>query len=450
MLRAPVSVLMLAWVLATMAPLLAHASATGQQRSSKPAAEVRKSSAAANKPKAQSSQRPVKKKVVKRKPPPRPPSFGMLAGLRATEDPLSLHSSVALVVDQETDQVLFAKNSEAVLPIASITKLMTALVITEADLPMDQVLTVTQDDVRATARANMRSRLVPGTRMTRERLLHLALMSSENRAANVLGRTYPGGMPAFVRAMNVKARALGMGDTRYVEPTGLSADNQSSAQDLAQLVRAAFQHPVLRELSTMPAAALPVGQRQVQYRNTNGLVHNPEWDIGLQKTGYIAAAGRCVVMQTELAGRKLIMVLLDSAGRYSRIGDAERIRRWLAENATLDALLPGARPAPTSLQASKLLPLLQLEAGESDDDATGSDEDPTSRAEGGEADPLEQWISDFMTAREAAALPAAVAAAATTVAADADEPVLTLAVTPVALSLTASPLTAAAVRSYAE
>ena len=263
------------------------------------------------------------------------PSVGQLAGLRATDDELDLQSSVALVVDQETDEVLFSKNAEAVLPIASITKLMTALVIADAQLPLDEVLTVTQDDVRATSGANMRSRLTPGTRLSRGDLLHLALMSSENRAAHVLGRTYPGGLPAFVGAMNAKAELLAMSDTRYVEPTGLSSDNRSSAQDLSRLVRAASEHPVIREYSTAPEAAIPVGRRMVQFRNTNGLVRNPEWEILLQKTGYISAAGRCVVMQAQLAGRQLIMVLLDSAGKYTRIADAERLRHWLVNSSAL-------------------------------------------------------------------------------------------------------------------
>ena len=308
------------------------AKATSDARQARPAAKP------AAKPR-----KTVKRQV--RRAPRRPPSVGTLAGLHRTDDPLDLKSAVALVVDQDTDEVLFSKNSDAVLPIASITKLMTALVVTEAGLPMDEKLTVTREDVRATSGSRMRSRLAPGTRLTRGELLHLALMSSENRAAYVLGRTYPGGIRSFIEAMNGKAQDLGMTDTRYVEPTGLSADNRSSAQDLAQLVRAASQYPMLRELSTMPAAALALGRRQVQFRNTNGLVNNPEWDIGLQKTGYISAAGRCVVMQAELAGRKLIMVLLDSAGRYSRIGDAERLRKWIAEHTPIESLLPGASPA---------------------------------------------------------------------------------------------------------
>ncbi len=254
-------------------------------------------------------------------------SFGQLQGLHAGNDPLDLKSSVALVIDQDTNEVLFSKNPEAVLPIASITKLMTGLVISETSLAMDEVLTITQDDIDTEKGST--SRLAVGTRLTRGEMMHLALMSSENRAANALGRHFPGGLDQFVAAMNRKAAALGMRDTHYVEPTGLSSKNQSSAQDLAVLVRAAHKVPLLRELSTSQEAAVAVGKRTLQFRNTNGLVRSPNWDIGLQKTGYITEAGRCVVMQAELAGRKLIMVLLDSAGKYSRIGDAERLRTWL-------------------------------------------------------------------------------------------------------------------------
>ncbi len=312
----------------------------------------KKAAAVKAKRQAQSKQRPAAKqrkparRVAQRRAPARP-SFGQLSGLHATEDDLHLKSSVALVVDQDTDEVLFSKNAEAVLPIASITKLMTALVVTEAQLPLDETLVVTRED--ASVRAGSRSRLVAGARLKRGEMLHLALMASENRAAYLLGRTYPGGMKAFVEAMNAKAQLLGMHDTRYVEPTGLSSDNQSSARDLAILVRAASEHTLLRELSTSPHAVKPVGKRQVQFNNTNGLVRNPEWDIGLQKTGYISAAGRCVVLQTQLAGRQLIMVLLDSAGRYARIADAERIRQWLNETRLLPELpaLPLADSLPT-------------------------------------------------------------------------------------------------------
>ena len=264
---------------------------------------------------------------------PRRPSLGEVQGLRATPDPLELKSSVALVVDQDTDQVLFSKNSQAVLPIASITKLMTAMVVTETGLDPHEVITVTEDDVDT--EKGSRSKLRVGTQLTRSEMLHLALMASENRAAHALGRAYPGGLEAFVATMNATAQRLGMSDTHYVEPTGLSSRNRSSARDLTLLVRAAYAYPTIRELSTTPEAAFALGSRTLQFRNTNGLVRNPEWDIGLQKTGYISEAGRCLVMQAELAGRKLIMVLLDSAGKYTRIADAERIRRWVTQLGTL-------------------------------------------------------------------------------------------------------------------
>lgn len=267
-------------------------------------------------------------KRVVRAAPPRP-SYGEVYGLRDTDDPLALRSSVALVVDQDTDEVLFSKNPQAVLPIASLTKLMTALVVAEANLPLDEPLTITSADVDT--EKGSRSRLRVGTELTRGEMLHLALMSSENRAAHALGRTWPEGEREFVIAMNRKARELGMLDTHFVEPTGLSAKNQSSARDLAILVKAASAYPVIRELSTTPERVVEVGRRELEFRNTNGLVRNPEWHIGLQKTGYISEAGRCLVMQAELAGRQLIMVFLDSAGKYSRIGDAERVRRWVTE-----------------------------------------------------------------------------------------------------------------------
>jgi len=266
------------------------------------------------------------------------PSFGELAGLHGTDDPLNLASSVALVVDQNTDQVLFSKNPDAVLPIASITKLMTAMVVTAADQSLDETISISQEDVDT--EKGSRSRLRVGTELTRGEMLHLALMSSENRAAHALGRHYPGGLPAFVEAMNAKAQLLGMHDTHYVEPTGLSSDNQSTAHDLAQLVRAASEVPLIRELSTARETAVAVGRQRLQFRNTNALVRNPTWTIGVQKTGYISEAGRCVVMQAELAGRTLIMVLLDSAGRYSRFGDAERLRSWLVSGLALDSAQP--------------------------------------------------------------------------------------------------------------
>ena len=238
-------------------------------------------------------------------------------------------------MDQDTNEVLFSKNSLAILPIASLTKLMTAVVVTEGRLSLDEPITITQEDVDT--EKGSRSRLKVGTQLRREEMLHLALMSSENRAAHALGRTYPGGLPVFVSLMNRKAQQLGMADTRYVEPTGLSSRNQSSARDLAVLVKAAHDVPIIRELSTSPEYMVEVANRPVQFRNTNGLVKNPDWDIGLQKTGYISEAGRCLVMQAKMAGRQLIMVFLDSAGKYSRIGDAERVRRWITETPVLGA-----------------------------------------------------------------------------------------------------------------
>jgi serine-type D-Ala-D-Ala endopeptidase (penicillin-binding protein 7) len=279
---------------------------------------------------------------------PERPSFGQMAGLHGTEDALELKSSVALVVDQDTNEVLFSKNPDAVLPIASITKLMTAVVVSEAQLPLDEVLTVTQDDVDT--EKGSRSRLRVGTQLTREEMLHLALMASENRAAHALGRHYPGGLDAFVAAMNKKAADLGMNDTHYVEPTGLSSKNQSSATDLATLVKAAHGFPLIRELSTSPEYQVAVGKRNLQFHNTNRLVSNPSWDIGLQKTGYISEAGRCLVMQAKLAGRQLIMVFLDSAGKYSRIGDAERVRRWVSTSlGAAAAVVPAAVETVTAV-----------------------------------------------------------------------------------------------------
>lgn len=255
------------------------------------------------------------------------PSFGQIAGLHQVPDPLDLKSSVALVIDQDTKEVLLRKNDHAVLPIASITKLMTALLVVEADLPMDEVITITQDDVDT--EKNSSSRLRVGTRLSRGEMLHLALMSSENRAAHALGRTYPGGLSHFVKLMNHKAKLLGMTETQFVEPTGLSSRNQSSAHDLATLVNVTHANPLVRELSVSPSREVAVGSRTLQFNNTNSLVKSERWDIGLQKTGYISEAGRCLVMQAEVSGRKLIMVFLDSMGKYSRQGDAERVRKWV-------------------------------------------------------------------------------------------------------------------------
>ncbi|MEY5099453.1 MAG: hypothetical protein RJA36_2172 [Pseudomonadota bacterium] len=241
--------------------------------------------------------------------------------------PLRLSANAALVVDQNSREVLFSKNDRAVLPIASLTKLMTGLLVADAKLPLDEEITITEEDVDTYKGTG--SRLAIGMRLTRGELMHIALMSSENRAANALGRTYPGGLGNFVRLMNQKAAELGMRDTRYVEPTGLSVENRSSAHDLALLVAAAYQRPLLRELSTSTGYTVEAGRRVLQYRNSNRLIDDPKWDIGLQKTGYIAEAGRCMVMSARLAGRQVIMIFLDAADKAARIGDAQRVRRWV-------------------------------------------------------------------------------------------------------------------------
>jgi D-alanyl-D-alanine endopeptidase (penicillin-binding protein 7) len=285
------------------------------------------------KPSAKTAKTAKTRKIAKAKAPDTRPSFGRLAGLHGNADALDLRSSVALVIDQDTQEVLIRKNDHAVLPIASLTKLMTGLIVSEANLVSDEMITITQEDVDTEKGST--SRLAVGSVLSRGDLLHLALMASENRAAHALGRTYPGGLHAFVQAMNVRAKSLGMNDTRYVEPTGLSSQNQSSATDLAVLVGAAYNVALLRELSTSPGREVAVGRRTLHYNTTNRLVKSPNWDIGLQKTGYISEAGQCLVMQTKVAGRKLIMVFLDSAGKLSRIADAERVRRWVETNSTL-------------------------------------------------------------------------------------------------------------------
>ena len=264
-------------------------------------------------------------------------SYGTAFGLGAATDPLALKSNAALVLDQDSNETLLSKNARAVLPIASLTKLMTSVVVLEAAQDLNEWLTISSEDIDTEKGSH--SRLAIGTQLPRSEMLHLALMSSENRAANALGRHYPGGLSAFVEAMNRKAQELGMRDTRYVEPTGLSSSNQSSAQDLAMLVKYAYKHTLIRELSTSQESEVLVGERPMQFRNTNSLVRNPEWEIGLQKTGYISEAGRCLVMQARLAGRRLIMVFLDSAGKYSRQADAERVRRWLENEGATTATL---------------------------------------------------------------------------------------------------------------
>ena len=241
--------------------------------------------------------------------------------------PLALQSNVAYVVDQASSKVLFEKNSNVSLPIASITKLMTSLVVVESNQDMNEIIEVTTDDLDKEKGTG--SRLQMGAKLSRADMLHIALMSSENRAASALGRSYIGGLPAFVAAMNAKAKQLGMTDTHYVDSSGLSSHNVASARDLVKLIIAAYQHPRIREYSTDSRYVVNPSGRPLQYSTTNKLVASPGWDIGLQKTGYIAEAGRCLVMQAMIEGRAIVMVFLDSKGKYSRLADAGRIRKWL-------------------------------------------------------------------------------------------------------------------------
>ncbi|MDR1311880.1 MAG: serine hydrolase [Burkholderiaceae bacterium] len=245
--------------------------------------------------------------------------------LNRTPDPLSLSAAAAYVLDQSTLGVIFQKNASIPLPMASITKLMTALVVVEAMQDMSEILEITHEDV---ARAPS-SRLSIGTRTTRGNLLHLALMSSENRAAATLGRNFPGGFSSFVTTMNIKARMLGMSKTQYIDTTGLSSNNLSSAEDLARLVMAAAQYPILREFSTDTGYVISDGHKQVQYANTNRLVHDPNLNIELQKTGFINAAGSCLVMQAIIDDRPVVMVFLDSKDKDSRAADVMKVYRWV-------------------------------------------------------------------------------------------------------------------------
>jgi D-alanyl-D-alanine endopeptidase (penicillin-binding protein 7) len=251
---------------------------------------------------------------------------GQQVPVHLVKDP-ALRSSAALVLDATGSSVLYSRHSDVAMPIASITKLMTSLVVMEAGQPLDETIEITTEDM-AHGRGAF-SRLTPGTTLTRGDLMHLALMASENRAAHALGRTYPGGLEACVAAMNAKARELGMTTSRFVEPTGLSDENVASAEDLSKLVMAAAKVPAIRDYSTDTSYDVRVGRRRVTYRSTDSLTSKADWDIVVQKTGYIAEAGRCLVMQTIIDARTVVIVLLNSYGKRSRVADARRIRRWM-------------------------------------------------------------------------------------------------------------------------
>jgi D-alanyl-D-alanine endopeptidase (penicillin-binding protein 7) len=273
------------------------------------------------------------------------------AQLAYPEAPIALYSQSALVFDQETGEPLFAKNAQMQTPIASITKLMTAILVLEANQDLDERITITRDDrdiLKGTG-----SRLAFGSTYSRAQLLHLALIASDNRAAHALGREYPGGVGHIVQMMNRKAHQLGMLNTVYVEPTGLNSANRSTAIDLARLANYAYKNlPMIRDITTTGSYSLgtqrvvmrkrhhksQVYYRSIAFNNTNMLTRESNWDIGLSKTGFINEAGHCLVMQARVAHKNVIIVLLDSLGKYSRIGDAARIRRWLESEPQLHAV----------------------------------------------------------------------------------------------------------------
>jgi serine-type D-Ala-D-Ala endopeptidase (penicillin-binding protein 7) len=257
-----------------------------------------------------------------------------LLALHAIAQPIrdpKLKSSSVLIIDQSDSSVLYSRHPDVAMPIASITKLMTALVVLDAKQPLDEPIQITEADRDLTRGAF--SRLTVGITLTRGDLMHLALMSSENRAAHALGNNYPGGMPAIVAAMNAKAAALGMSSAHFVDPTGLSSQNVASPSDLSKLVIAASHNPTIREYSTDRRYAVKVRRQMVEFHNTDNLVANPTWNIIVQKTGYITEAGKCLVMAAVIEGRSVVIVLLDSFGKYTRVADAKRIKTWMEAGA---------------------------------------------------------------------------------------------------------------------
>jgi D-alanyl-D-alanine endopeptidase (penicillin-binding protein 7) len=255
--------------------------------------------------------------------------------LHAAASPLrdpKLKSSSVLIIDQSDSSVLYSRHSDVAMPIASITKLMTALVVLDAKQPLDEPIQITEAD-RDLPKASI-SRLTVGTTLSRGDLMHLALMASENRAAHALGSNYPGGLPAMVEAMNAKAAQLGMTNSHFVDPTGLSSQNVASPEDLSKLVIAASHNSTIREFSTDRHYAVKVRRHMVEFRNTDNLVANPTWNIIVQKTGYIAEAGKCLVMAAVIEGRSVVIVLLDSLGKYTRVADAKRIKTWMEASAS--------------------------------------------------------------------------------------------------------------------
>ena len=327
--RYPLQILLLgifSFTLGIAEPALAQSSAGTQTNKPKQSAQGNKSTAA-QKPKSSNSKQ-VRTTVNRPKNPAQAatrPSFATAMGLRNQPDDLNLKSSVAMVVDQHSKEILFEKNPDVSLPIASITKLMTAMVVLDSNAPLDEVLTITQEDVKIYSK----SRLSLGAKLTREEALLLALMSSENRASYLLARNYPGGAKAFVEAMNHKAYSLGMTNSSFTDPTGLLATNVSTAEDLARMLVASYNYKLIREFSVWPDTTLVINKRPQVFLNTNRLVRAGDMEIGLQKTGFISAAGKCLVMQAKVNGLPLLLVFLDSVGTQSRFADAVRVRDWI-------------------------------------------------------------------------------------------------------------------------
>jgi D-alanyl-D-alanine endopeptidase (penicillin-binding protein 7) len=308
--------------------------------------------------KKQANAQKTRKRVVERYNPNTPLRLAQSSDGALHANDLDLKSAAALVVDQKSGEALYAKNTEIPSSIASITKLMTAMVTLDADLPLDEEISISAEDMDRLKGTG--SRLAIGTRLTRQELLNLALIASENRAAAALSRAYPGGRDAFVTAMNRKAREIGMGHTHFVDSTGLNSQNKATAADLVKMVDAAYRYPLIREISSSGSfdIAMPGSKvvrvkengkirrvarsvvRQVAFHNTNSLTRSKDWNIGVSKTGYINEAGRCLVMQAKIAERKVIIVLLDSWGKYSRIGDAQRIKHWLEKDQQLASRSP--------------------------------------------------------------------------------------------------------------
>jgi D-alanyl-D-alanine endopeptidase (penicillin-binding protein 7) len=266
--------------------------------------------------------------------------MSLLQGARSPQR-LVLHSAAVLVQDQKTGEMLFQKRSEDVLPIASLTKLMTAMVLLDSRQNLDEPITILEED-KDTLR-HSKSRLPVGTRLTRREALLLALMASENRAAHAIGRTAPGGVGVFVAAMNAKAKSLGLAETRFEDPAGLFSGNVSSARDLAKVVDQAHHYALVRTFTTTSKTTILSGRRSIEFHNTNMLLQSSRWNIGLSKTGFIDESGQCLVMQAQLAQRPLLIVLLDASGRHSRFDDANRIRTWLE----------GPEPAPARTVARR-------------------------------------------------------------------------------------------------